>query len=290
MDGFDELVLIDDLRTQRLSSMFDLPQPYKFSLVEADVRETDLVRLLGDAEVVVHLAATTDAESSSSKPEATLENNLGSTEKLVEACVATNTRLVFPSSTSVYGAQEKIVSEELGRDGLNPQSPYAKSKLMEEESIRQVVARGLLNATVFRFGTIFGTSPGMRFHTAVNKFCWQARFGIPLTVWSTARHQMRPYLAIEDSVNAIKHAISHPNKFAGVTNVVTNNYSVEEVVSIIRAYVPNLEVRLVTSPIMNQLSYQVANNKSLASGIEYRGELEGGIRQTLRLLGVERAH
>ena len=47
-----------------------------------------------------------------------------------------------------------------------------------------------------RFGTIFGASPGMRFHTAVNKFCWQAVMGQPITVWSTAYDQKRPYLEV----------------------------------------------------------------------------------------------
>ena len=54
-----------------------------------------------------------------------------------------------------------------------------------------------------RFGTIFGTSIGMRFHTAVNKFCWQAVIGQPITVWRTALHQYRPYLDLKDAVKAI---------------------------------------------------------------------------------------
>lgn len=286
VSGYEEIILIDDLRSQRLNSLFDLPSSRKFSLIQADVRKTELERVLEKAEAVVHLAALTDAEASALRPEETLENNLGATEKLIQACVATGTRLVFPSTTSVYGAHDGVVSERLAESALNPQSPYAESKVLEERAIQRFVENGLLQATVFRFGTIFGTSPGMRFHTAVNKFCWQARFGLPLTVWRTAMHQLRPYLAIEDSVHAICLALRSPNRFQGVTNVVTNNFSVKEVVSAIQAIVPNVEVQLVDSRIMNQLSYNVSNQKSVESGMRYAGDMKDGVRQTLELLGV----
>jgi nucleoside-diphosphate-sugar epimerase len=283
---FDEFVLIDDLRSQRLNSLFDLPQSQKFSLVQDDVRTTNLEQVLESAEAVVHLAALTDAESSALRPQETLDNNLGSTVKLIKACVATDTRLVFPSTTSVYGAQDGVVSEVLVDSELNPQSPYAESKVLEERAIQELAEKGRLEATVFRFGTIFGTSPGMRFHTAVNKFCWQARFGTPLTVWRTAMNQLRPYLAIEDSVHAIDLALSDPGSFGGITNVVTDNFSVKDVVSAIQIFVPSLEVQLVDSPIMNQLSYNVSNKKSMECGITYAGNLEAGVEQTLGMLGV----
>ena len=36
---------------------------------------------------------------------------------------------------------------------------------------------------ILRFGTIFGTSVGMRFHTAINKFCYEVVMKRPLTIW-----------------------------------------------------------------------------------------------------------
>ena len=61
---------------------------------------------------------------------------------------------------------------------------------------------------ILRFGTIFGISPGMRFHTAVNKFCFQASIGEPLTVWRTAYDQMRPYLYLNDAMKAFRLIIN----------------------------------------------------------------------------------
>ena len=50
-----------------------------------------------------------------------------------------------------------------------------------------------------RFGTIVGASPGMRFHTAVNKFCLAARFDKSFPVWKSAYNQYRPYLSLKDA-------------------------------------------------------------------------------------------
>ena len=47
-----------------------------------------------------------------------------------------------------------------------------------------------------RLGSICGTSPGMRFHAAISKFCYQASIGQPLTVWETALKQKRPFLSL----------------------------------------------------------------------------------------------
>ena len=51
-----------------------------------------------------------------------------------------------------------------------------------------------------RFGTIVGPSPGMRFHTAANKFCMQAFLDRPFAIWKTALFQYRPYLSIRDLI------------------------------------------------------------------------------------------
>ena len=112
------------------------------------------------------------------------------------------------SSTSVYGSTKDLVDEKCSINDLNPQSPYAFTKLAEEKFILDLSKNRGLKATTCRFGTIFGSSVGMRFHTAVNKFCWQAALKEPITVWKTAMDQYRPYLALTDACSAIDFFIS----------------------------------------------------------------------------------
>jgi hypothetical protein len=64
--------------------------------------------------------------------------------------------------------------------------------LKEETLLSEMKKSVKLRHNTFRFGTIFATAQGMRFHTAVNKFCFQAVMGQNLTVWSTALDQNHP--------------------------------------------------------------------------------------------------
>ncbi len=199
-----EIVMMDDLSTQRYCSLFNLPVEGRYSFHQADVLTTDLASLFAGADAVVHLAAITDATTSFEKKEQVEEVNYIGSKRVAQACVIAECPLIFPSTTSVYGTQDKVVDEDCPMTDLKPQSPYAESKLKAEQLLQEMGDAEGLRFVICRFGTIFGTSIGMRFHTAINKFCWQAVMGQPITVWRTAWEQDRPYLELGDAINALK--------------------------------------------------------------------------------------
>jgi nucleoside-diphosphate-sugar epimerase len=279
-----EIVLIDNLLTQRLPSLFNLPSIGKYRYVEADVTNIDLRPLFEHAHAVIHLAAITDAAGSFDKAELVEANNYQATSKVATACLETGARLIALSSTSVYGTQNEVVSENCSPEELQPQSPYAKTKLKEEQLVETLCAKQNLKAVSCRFGTIFGASPGMRFHTAVNKFCWQAVMGQPITVWSTAYDQKRPYLDLFDAARAIAFIVRKDLFDGRIYNVLTANATVRQVVDTIREFVPELEVSFVDNKIMNQLSYDVSCERFLSQGFIFSGDLRRGIGETIGLL------
>ena len=278
-----EIVMIDNLMSQRYASLFALPAIGRYRFIEADVREIDLRPLFEGAHAVVHLAAITDAAGSFDKAAALEANNYGATARIAAACADTGARLIHLSSTSVYGTQNETVAEDCSAEDLKPQSPYAETKLKEEALVRSL-AGNKLRAIVCRFGTIFGPSPGMRFHTAVNKFCWQAVMGQPLSVWRTAYEQKRPYLDLADAVRAISFIIKNDLFDGEIYNVLTLNATVREIVEVIRGFVPQLSVSFVDSPIMNQLSYEVSSQRFLNRGFSFSGDIGRGIGGTMSLL------
>jgi nucleoside-diphosphate-sugar epimerase len=278
-----EIIMIDNLISQRYASLFSLPATGRYRFVEADVRQIDLRPLFQGAHAVVHLAAITDAAGSFENAAALEANNYGATARIAAACSETGTRLIHLSSTSVYGTQNKTVSEDCSPEELQPQSPYAETKLKEESLVRSLAASNL-RSVVCRFGTIFGPSPGMRFHTAVNKFCWQAVMGQPLSVWRTAYEQKRPYLDLTDAVGAISFILKNDLFDSQVYNVLTLNATVRQIVEVIRGMVPELNVAFVDSPIMNQLSYDVSPQRFLDRGFKFSGDIGRGIGGTLSLL------
>ena len=278
-----EFILIDNFLTQRYSSLFSLPQNIAYNFLEEDISTSNLDSVLKGVDVVIHLAAITDATNSFENSEEVERNNLLSTKNVAKACLKNSISLIFLSSTSVYGTQKNVIDESCTKDDLKPQSPYAETKLKEEDLINEFVTSGL-KAICCRFGTIFGISNGMRFHTAVNKFCWQAVMGQEITVWETAYEQSRPYLDLLDASNAFQHIIEK-NLFDGETyNVLTQNATVKNVIDTIKEDIPSLKISFVKNKIMNQLSYEVKAEKFKSEGFKFKGSLKRGISETINIL------
>jgi UDP-glucose 4-epimerase len=278
-----EIILIDSLKTQRFTSLFNLPSSGNYKFYELDLLQDPLDHLFKAADYVVHLAAMTDAASSFENPGEVEKSNFESTKVVTELCLKYAVRLILVSSTSVYGTQKNVVDENCDSEDLKPQSPYAKTKLKEEAFVQYCVKEKKLEACIFRFGTIFGISPGIRFHTAVNKFCYQAAFNKPITVWKTALDQKRPYLDIDDAINAISFVIKQRLFSGDIYNIVTANFSVRAIADEIKKTIPNLEIELVDNEIMNQLSYNVLSKKIQNEGFKFSGSIEQSISDTLKL-------
>ena len=278
-----DIILLDNLSTHRYCSLFNLPTEGQYRFVEADVLTADLGRLLDGADVVIHLAAITNAtDSFEMKEQVACVNYLG-TERVAKACARAGAALIFISSTSVYGGQTDLVDEDCPITDLRPQNPYAESKLKAEQLLQALGRAEDLAFVVCRFGTIFGVSPGMRFHTAINRFCWQAVMGQAITVWRTALHQQRPYLDLADAVEALKFVLQRTLFDRRVYNIVTLNTSVSQIVETVSTYVPDVCVEYVDSPVMNQLSYRVMSNRIENLGFEFKGDLKRGIGDTIKL-------
>jgi UDP-glucose 4-epimerase len=279
-----EVVLIDNLTTQRFPSLFNLPDDSNYKFIEIDVTVDELKPIFEGADVVVQLAAITDATSSFDRREEVERVNHTATMRIAEACADVGTPMIFPSSTSVYGTQKTAVDESCGPEDLQPQSPYAETKLREEVALSNLASEGSLRHISMRLGTIFGASPGMRFHTAVNKFCWQAVMGQELTIWRTAYDQMRPYLDLIDACHSFFHVLDNDLFDGRVYNVLTLNATVSDIVEAIRHHIPDLSIGFVDAEIMNQLSYEVARGRFVQTGFNFTGGLETSIGATIDLL------
>ena len=110
--------------------------------------------------------------------------------------------------------------------------------------------------------------------------------GQPLTVWRTALDQKRPYLDLNDAVSAICFVISRRLFANKIYNIVTENLSVRQILHIIRQRVPSIEVELVDSKIMNQLSYEVSNARFNSEGFRFSSGIKDQVCATLDLLSL----
>lgn len=274
--------VLDNLSTQRYCSLFNLPESVKYEFIEGDIRDDSMLdKAMKDIYLVIHLAAITDAPSTVSNPEMTMQVNFEGTKKVIAAAKRAGVRkFIFPSTTSVYGRTEGLVDEEY--TGCKPATPYAESKLQCEREVISAYEKDRFDTFVLRLGTIFGTSIGMRFHTAVNKFCYLAAMGRPLTIWDSAIDQKRPYLGLGDAIRAINF-IEDEGVPGQLYNVVSYNHTVKQIVSVIEKFAKNVKIEITNAPILNQESYEVSNKKITSLGFVFSDDLETSVKETLEL-------
>ena len=274
-------ILIDNLKSNRFNSLFNTNKKNKVEFYLKDLNDIRSLDQFKGISIVFHFASMTNAEKSFGKEREMFSNNLNCLKTVIKFCEKTNTKLVHLSSTSVYGKQTDLVDETCEKKYLKPQSPYAKIKIMEENILKKNTKS--IKYNTFRFGTIAGVSRGIRFHTAVNSFCLNAGIGEKIKVYKTALHQYRPYLSLEDAFKLFKFCIDKNFFENDIYNVVSNNFTVNQIINKIKKLKKNIKISYVNSAIMNQLSYHVDKKKLSNRGLFLNSNLDKDIADTLNL-------
>ncbi len=170
---------------------------------------------------------------------------------------------------------------------LKPQSPYAIFKIKIEKYLLKQKKKTNFKFIILRLGTIYGYSPGMRFHTAVNKFCFQAKINLPITVWRTAYNQYRPYLSLLDFSRLINFIISKNIFNNDIYNAVSYNMTVKDIINIIKLRVNKVTIQYTNEKIMNQLSYKVINTRLSKLGFRFRSDIKKEIFDQLDKINLK---
>ena len=279
--SISKTILVDNLKSNRFNSLYNFEKKNNLSFFLRDLNNLNALNDFHNVDVIIHCASMTNAEKSFGKEKEMYRNNLNCLKTAMRYCINRNTKLIHLSSTSVYGKQTDLVDENCERRFLKPQSPYAKIKLIEEKLLKKNSNK--LKYNTFRFGTIAGVSKGINFHTAVNSFCLYAAIGEKIKVYKTALNQYRPYLSIQDVFKLFKFIIENNFFDNEIFNVVSNNFTVKQILKKIKKYKKNIKITFVDSAIMNRLSYHVSKKKLSAKGLSLNSNLDRDIANTLKL-------
>ena len=274
-------ILVDNLKSNRFCSIFNLNKRNNLEFYIKDLNDIESLDKFKKIDYLIHCASMTNAEKSFGKEKEMYKNNLNCLNTVVNYCKKNKVKLIHLSSTSVYGKQAEIVDENCEKKYLKPQSPYAKIKLIEEKILKKETKK--LKYVTFRFGTIAGVSKGIRFHTAVNKFCFNAALNEKIAVYKTAMHQYRPYLSIRDAFIVFKFCIEKDFFNNDIYNVLTGNFTVNQILKKIKKVKKNIKISLANTKIMNQLSYHVDDSKIRNEGLKLRSKIDDDIKNTLKL-------
>ena len=274
-------VLVDNLKSNRFSSIFNLRKKSNIKFYIKDLNNINTLDEFKNVDYLIHCASMTNAEKSFGNKKEMYKNNLNCLKTTIRYCKKNKVKLIHLSSTSVYGKQAEIVDENCEKKYLKPQSPYAKIKLIEEKMLKKEGKH--LKYVTFRFGTIAGVSKGIRFHTAVNKFCFNAALNEKIQVYKTALHQYRPYLSVRDAFKVFKFCIEKDFFKNDIYNALSGNFTVNQILKKIKKFKKNIGISLVNSAIMNQLSYHVDDSKIRKEGLKLNAKIDDDIRDTLKL-------
>lgn len=213
-----------------------------------DLLDLDLDALLRGVDVVFHQAGQPGVRSSWGQEfEVYLRRNVAVTQALLEAVRRSGRvhRLVYASSSSVYGDAERFPTSELDRP--QPISPYGVTKLAAEHLCCTYASEFGLPAVSLRYFTVFG--PGQRPDMAFTRFLTAAARGEEITLYGSGE-QVRDFTYVDDVVTANVLAATVPVKPGTVLNVAGGtNASINEVLDVVaRLCGGRLAVQRLTRP------------------------------------------
>jgi predicted glycosyltransferase/nucleoside-diphosphate-sugar epimerase len=200
--GLDAFTDTYDPRLKRANVRGLLHHP-RFELITADLTIADLADVLDGIDLVAHLAGEPGvADSWGSEFPRYLRRNVLATQRLLEAArVRGVERIVYASSSSVYGSRDLPSTVSLPR----PISPYGASKLAGE-SLVSAYAHGCgVPAVSLRYFSVYG--PRQRPDMAAHRFIEAALDQRPLIVYGDGR-QVRDFTYVDDIVAATVAALT----------------------------------------------------------------------------------
>ena len=164
----------------------------------------DLPAILSGASAIYHLAAQAGVRASWGDDfTGYVEHNVLGTQKLLEAAVQAGVpRVVYASSSSVYGdVMELPLRESMA---LSPVSPYGVTKLAAEHLVHLYGKASGLKVTSLRFFTVYG--PRQRPDMAFHRFLKAVRDGKPITLYGDGE-QTRDFTFITDLVDVLQASL-----------------------------------------------------------------------------------
>ena len=180
-----------------------------FEFFEQDICSAEQMREIiarTRPEAVIHLAARAGVRPSIEQPRLYESVNVGGTINILELCREFRvSRLIFGSSSSVYGASSRAPFSESHSD-LQPISPYASTKLAAELFCHTYSHLYKLPVVALRFFTVYG--PRQRPDLAIHKFVARLEAGRPLPIFGNGETG-RDYTYIEDIVAGVLGALEY---------------------------------------------------------------------------------
>lgn len=207
-------LIIDSLYRGKLENLLPL-KDYEFQKI--DIRNFDkLMAALKNVDGVFHEAALTDVQESFTKKEEYIDVNIRGTENIFRIAKEFGLKVVYASSSSVYGNPKKIpITENSERSPINP---YGNTKL-EDEFLAEKYASDGVSIIGLRYFNVYGKGQTGTYAGVITKFINQLKEKKSPIIFGGGT-QLRDFISVEDVARANISAMSSKAK-SGFFNVGT---------------------------------------------------------------------
>ena len=193
----DVVTVVDNLNTGKEKNLELVKEKIEF--VKGSILDTKLLEeITKDVDGVFHQAALASVQDSFTKPDEYYDVNVNGTENIFKLSKKCGFKVVYASSSSVYGNPTQIPTKE--SDDKNPINPYAKTKLKVEEITAEYSKMGV-SVIGLRYFNVFGKRQSKEYAGVIKLFLERIRNELPPKINGDGT-QSRDFVHVDDVVNA----------------------------------------------------------------------------------------
>ena len=223
-------------------------------VVVEDTRSNDIEKLMRGKDIVINLSCLSNDTSSDVDYKFTHDVSYNGVMNVFNKAFKKKVgKLIQTSTTSVYGIKQgKMVTEE---EVPEPITQYSSIKAELDNVLKYHMKYSDAGITILRPATLYGYSPRLRLDVMVNTLLDRTFRDKKMMI--EGGEQLRPCLHVDDLCNAYIQSIENPISNGKIYNVTNENYSVNQIVSLIKSVVP--EVELHYQHVIDQRSYKTSS-------------------------------
>ena len=193
----NEIIVIDNLNTGKKQNIEKISK--KIDFFEVDIRDFSAIEnILKNIDGVFHEAALASVQDSFRIPDEFFDVNVNGTENIFKIAKKLGIKVVYASSSSVYGNPVSIPIKE--NDDKNPFNPYAKTKL-EDDKLAEKYAKNGLKVIGLRYFNVFGPRQSKEYAGVIKLFLERIQQSLSPLINGDGL-QVRDFVYVDDVVNA----------------------------------------------------------------------------------------
>lgn len=235
----NDVYIIDDLSTGSIENIEHLKAENNFYyFIDSIKNEQLMAELIDKCDVIYHLAAAVGVRLIVESPVRTIETNIAGTEIVLRLANKKKKKIIFASSSEVYGKGNNIPFKENDDLVLGPTHmgrwSYGCSKAIDEFLAIAYYKEKKLPIVIVRLFNTVGPRQTGAYGMVIPTFVKQALLGIPITVYGDGK-QSRCFAYVKDVVRGIIELSNHPDAIGQVFNVgSTEEIAIEDLAKLVK--------------------------------------------------------